>query len=583
MYGNNETKASYSLENNSGHKRMRTELRNHLITGLLSSPILYIPHFHYHLIDEVLEEICTPVEGRNMLNLTPDQICEYHVGAGVVNFKNKKKEKNWLTTVEGLVGSIADGKRGDLNECKVFLIKGLTAELGKSDLIGPLQLFAEKYERGMYDPLMTIIFISDGFGTAIPAQLENIMTIVEIQAPSPAEINEYVGQFPISSAELRPDNLVEDICRNLQGLQYFDVKQILRSTAVRTGGFLSQTTSRLVLEEKKRVVKKSGIIEVVDTNVSFDRIGGLNKLRQELKRKAVIFKHLREAEKYKISLPKGILIIGMPGCGKSMIAKAVASEFGVSLLRLDISRLMGQYVGQSEANLRKALRTAEAAHPCVLWIDEIEKAFAGSSGRGGDDMLVMRLMGHFLTWMQERETPVYIVATANDVMRPEFMRKGRFDDVYFVNFPNKEERKEIFRIKVSNYEKQKDVFDTSDIKGKELEIVKEMEGKYGGFSGAEIESIVNTVFEKKFTDFVKEIDDHRQDPSYQPKPRKVTVKDFKEAVESIKSSVMSEQVSKPINEKDIRRDKTNIERIRDMQRTYKFTVATEGNDVKDND
>lgn len=120
-------------------------------------------------------------------------------------------------------------------------------------------------------------------------------------------------------------------------------------------------------------------------------------------------------------MPKGILILGMPGCGKSMIAKSIANAFNVSLLRLDVNRLMGQYVGQSESNLRRALQTAEAAHPCVLWIDEIEKAFAGNEG--GHNDIVIRLMGHFLTWMQERKTAVYIVATANDVMRPELMRK----------------------------------------------------------------------------------------------------------------------------------------------------------------
>ena len=265
-----------------------------------------------------------------------------------------------------------------------------------------------------------------------------------------------------------------------------------------------------------------------------------------------------------------------------MIAKAVARQFGVSLLRLDISRLMGQYVGQSESNLRKALYTAEAAHPCVLWIDEIEKAFAGSSGKGHDDMLVMRLMGHFLTWMQERKTPVYIVATANDVMRPEFMRKGRFDDVYFVNFPSEVERKEILEIKLKRYLSLTNVFDLSEVIGKEAEIVKDMKGKYGGFSGAEIESIVNIVFERKFAEYMEDVDRHNNDISYKAAPRIVTIDDFKEEIKTIKKSVMSEQVSKPIDTKDMQREKTSIERIRDMQRTYKFTVATEGNDVSDN-
>ena len=181
--------------------------------------------------------------------------------------------------------------------------------------------------------------------------------------------------------------------------------------------------------------------------------------------------------------------------------------------------------------------------------------------------------------MQERKTPVYIVATANDVMRPEFMRKGRFDEVYFVNFPNADERKDIFIKKIQKYESQSNVFCLSEIKGKEDTIVKSMEGKYGGFSGAEIESIVNTVFEKKFIEYILDAEKHSADGSYTPAARMITIADFDEEIKNIKHSVMAEQVSTATNDNDRFREKTNIERIRDMQRTYKFTVATEGNDV----
>lgn len=564
---------------------MKDIIENHIITGILSSPILYIPHFHFQLIDEILTQICTPVNGRKVIDLDIEEICEYNTATSVVDFQTKVKDADWRATLEGLLESVLSGKKSDTNGCKVFLLKNIAKELQSPNIQSYLQIYAEKYENGLYDPLTTIIIVSSSPISNLPDELDNIFTIIEVPAPTETEIREFVNQFPVTNAELfkqKQDNLRDDICRNLQGLQYYDVKQILRSATIRTGGKLSETTKRLVLEEKKRVVKKSGIIEVVDTDISFQDIGGLGNIRKELERKSIVYHHLRDAIRCRITLPKGILIIGMPGCGKSMIAKAVAKQFGVSLLRLDISRLMGQYVGQSESNLRKALYTAEAAHPCVLWIDEIEKAFAGSSGRGSDDMLVMRLMGHFLTWMQERKTPVYIVATANDVMRPEFMRKGRFDDVYFVNFPNEVERKEILEIKLKRYLTLTDVFDLSGVIGKEGEIVKDMKGKYGGFSGAEIESIVNIVFERKFAEYMDDVDTHNNDISYKAAPRIVTIDDFKEEIKVIKKSVMSEQVSKSIDAKDMQREKTSIERIRDMQRTYKFTVATEGNDVSDN-
>lgn len=563
---------------------MKGVIETNIITGILSSPILYIPHFHFQLIDEILLRLCTPINGRKVVDLNVDEICEYNTATSVVDFQTKAKDVDWRVTLEGLLESILSGNKSDTNGCKVFLLKNVTKELQTTNIQSYLQLFAEKYETGSYDPLTTIIIVSASPASSIPEEIESILTIIDVPAPTESEIREFVNQFPVTHAEAfkqRQDNLRDDICRNLQGLQYYDVKQILKSATIRTGGKLSETTKRLVLEEKKRVVKKSGIIEVVDTDISFKDIGGLGNIRKDLERKSIIYHHIRDAIKCKIALPKGMLIIGMPGCGKSMIAKAVAKQFGVSLLRLDISRLMGQYVGQSESNLRKALYTAEAAHPCVLWIDEIEKAFAGSSGKGNDDMLVMRLMGHFLTWMQERKTPVYIVATANDVMRPEFMRKGRFDEVYFVNFPTKTERKEIFEIKLKRFLPLTDVFDMSDVIGKEEEIVKDMEGKYGGFSGAEIESIVNLVFERKFAEYMDDIDKHNNEISYKPVPRKISVDDFTKEIKLIKKSVMSEQVSKPIDTKDKQREKTNIERIRDMQRTYNFTVATEGNDILD--
>ena len=303
-------------------------------------------------------------------------------------------------------------------------------------------------------------------------------------------------------------------------------------------------------------------------------MGGLQRLQEDLKVKSRIFSNLGDAVKYNIPIPKGILIIGMPGCGKSMIAQATANKFGVSLLRLDVSRLMGKYVGESEANLRMALATAEAAHPCVLWIDEIEKAFAGSNNSNGDnDMLVMRMMGHFLTWMQERKTPVYIVATANDVMRPEFMRKGRFDEVYYVNFPEEAERAEILRKKIAKrYSTQKDsLFDFSDV-GDCTSVVKSMYGEYGGFSGSEIECVLNMVVEDKFSQYLVSKEESR-DEEFKPSTIKITKRDFEVAVEKIKGSVMSNQKGKKINQDELTREKTSIERIRDMQSIYNFVNA----------
>ena len=312
---------------------------------------------------------------------------------------------------------------------------------------------------------------------------------------------------------------------------------------------------------------------MIVSDISLDMVGGLDNLRSDIEKKARIFQNLEfsQSSKVRVTLPKGILILGMPGCGKSMIAKAIANEFSFPLLRLDISRLMGQYVGQSEENLRKALTIIEATNPCVLWIDELEKAFAGSQGRGGqEDSLVVRLMGTFLTWMQERTTPVYIVATANDVMRPEFMRKGRFDEVYFVDFPRQKECEQILRKKIERFTKKENgvssIYDFSKVLNN-LKGVAEMMNSHEtsefseGFSGAEIECVVNTVVENKFVDYLSYFG-ARTDGLVA-----VTEDDFRCVITAMRESIMAHQ-------KGTEGQVTNIERIRIIQRIHKFKEAS---------
>jgi SpoVK/Ycf46/Vps4 family AAA+-type ATPase len=225
-----------------------------------------------------------------------------------------------------------------------------------------------------------------------------------------------------------------------------------------------------------------------------------------------------------------------------MIAKAIASEFNVALLRLDVNRLMGKYVGESESNLRRALDTAEAAHPCVLWIDEIEKAFAGTES--GNNDIILRLMGHFLTWMQERKSTVYVVATANDTLKPELMRKGRFDDVYFVDFPNKSEAESILRKSINRYFNAS-LYDWSEINDDKT--IKEIVESFyrencRGFSGAEISALVGAVVESAFRDFIISEDNRK---IFDTDRAKVKIKKeiFLTTVKELRPYVMSNQLN----------------------------------------
>lgn len=560
---------------------MYNELKNQIITGLLSSPVIYIPHFHYELVDEVITEILSPKSGRKILELGIDDICEFDIKLGIIDFVTKCPDRDWSIKLEALLEGVVSGKRNSVNDKKVFLIKNADKILRSEEVQALLQLFAQKYERGFYENPYSIILVSSESSFTLPLGIEKIVSIVDVLAPTEVEISEYISSLHLevskNYSEQQKSWVLKNYIRTLQGLQMYEIKQIINSSTVRTGGCISEKTISIALEEKKNIVKKSGIIEVVNTDVTFDEVGGLENLKNDLKDKAKIYRHLSLAADLKIPLPKGILIIGMPGCGKSMIAKSIAEKFGVSLLRLDVNRLMGQYVGQSEHNLRRALETAEAAHPCVLWIDEIEKAFAGSSGQGDSDMLVMRLMGHFLTWMQERKTAVYIVATANDVMRPEFMRKGRFDEVYFVDFPTTDERVDILKKKIHRYDVDGSVFDFSELKSNgayKNEVLEEISkamaangANVGGFSGAEIESVVNMLVESKFIEYINSMESGKEVTSI-----KIGKEDFIEKATLIKEAAMCNQ--KGIKQERTDREKTNIERIREVQAVYKFRSAS---------
>lgn len=555
---------------------VNTKFKNQLITGILSAPILYIPHFHYSYVDKVLMDIFPDTKADSILGLTRGAILEETIDGYVIDFQTKK---NIDIADKDLLVDIISNKDDDscLKDGKlIFLIKNSAGLLSDTSIQRKLQTIAAKYERGEYPRELTIILVSPQPVDCLPLEIEKLVSVLDIPKPTEQEIEQYIkNSIPVSKQfENQSSELINDFTRTLQGLHHYEIEQIIRSARVRTGDRLTEKTIQYALEEKKSIVKKSGIIEVVDSDISFDQVGGMQVLQADLKQKAVLFRHLNEISKIKLPLPKGVLIIGMPGCGKSLIAKSIANEFGVSLLRLDVNRLMGQYVGQSEANLRKALSTAEAAHPCVLWIDEIEKAFAGASGRSStSNDIVMRLMGHFLTWMQERKSAVYIVATANDVMRSEFMRKGRFDEVYFVDFPNLTERIDILNKKIDQFQRdtyQQSVFNLENLTPTVRNEIaaamscgaKENEPESQGFSGAEIESVVNAVMEKKFIQYLGQKDQERI------KGITISKKDFIDEIEKIKPSVMANQKS---SEKD---EPTSVERIREMQKVYKFRSAS---------
>lgn len=432
-------------------------------------PIIYINHFDFKVIDETLVKVSQGAK-----------IIEFNNALGAIDFNTKSPQMD-CNLEHFLKVSLDDGF-----ENQTFIVlKDIHDNLKDSKVIALLKRIAED---NLYrDDYHTTIFIMSS-KVVIPFELENYITVFDIPLPSKFEIMNIIEEFVKDLDIVVEQDVLSEIALSFKGLNEFQIKQIL-NLAYQNGGYIDAKDKLLILKEKEQFIKKTGMLEIVNFNETIDDIGGLENLKDWLEKKSKIFSNLDKAIKFGVDVPKGIMIIGMPGCGKSLTAKATAGLFEIPLVRLDVGRLLGKYVGESENNMRKALKLSEAISPCVLWIDEIEKAFAGVGGQGGGSDVTTRLFGQFLTWMQEKENTVFIVATANDIskMPPEFLRKGRFDELFFVDLPNGEERRKIIEIHLKKRGKW-----TKDIDS--IALIRDTEG----FNGADLESVVKDTIENAF-------------------------------------------------------------------------------------
>jgi serine/threonine protein kinase/SpoVK/Ycf46/Vps4 family AAA+-type ATPase len=330
-----------------------------------------------------------------------------------------------------------------------------------------------------------LLFLSPSF--QVPEELEKEVNLVVFHLPDREQIEPLIDQL---MERCRMEGLPVDlgtaekeaIIQAASGLTLNEVDRAVNLAAQRNGGLLSGV-ERKIIEEKTQIIRKTGILEYFHSSESFREIGGLEKLIAWFGARAQVFSGTFRYPG--LPQPKGVLLVGVPGCGKSLSAKALAGAWGVPLLRLDVGRIFGSLVGSSEANLRQAIQTAEAVSPCILWIDEVEKGFAGVQGQSGGGVSA-RIFGNFLTWLQDKRSPVFVVATANDLsgIPPEFLRKGRFDEVFFVGLPDKSQRERIFSIHLSKHYRDATQFDLTALAEKS-----------DLFSGAEIEqSVISGLF-----------------------------------------------------------------------------------------
>lgn len=332
----------------------------------------------------------------------------------------------------------------------------------------------------------TVVFISSKL--VIPCDMEKEISILDFDLPTTEEIEKLLDEL-ISG--LNPENvhLSNDekimLSRSALGLTMQEAENAFCRAIVNLKG-LDINAISIIHEEKNQVVKKTGVLEFVKSDLNIDDIGGLENLKKWLIRRNNSWSE--RAKAYSLPAPKGVLITGVPGCGKSLTAKAMSAIWGLPLLKLDMGKIFGGIVGSSEENMRKAIATAEAVSPSILWVDEIEKGFSGLKS-GGDSGTSARVFGTFLTWMQEKTDPVFVIATANDIssLPPELLRKGRFDEIFFVDLPTFKEREKIFKVHINKRIKSSDIHHevTADD-----DVCKELAELSAGYVGAEIEQIV---------------------------------------------------------------------------------------------
>lgn len=466
------------------YNELQKELRKKIDVNM---PIIAIQDHDFVRIDELIKSVV----GKNA------EILEWNMGLGSITFDYKIPLKAGSNSLDEFLiqqcNSSTFGYDGEERPQKdtYLLIKDVSEEELKNPQVSAI--LHQMAQRRLYDRYYNTTVIIIGSSIVIPPCLNDYVSFLEIGVvDSEEEIRSLIDEHT-STNNYR--NLTEyeykELLPSLKGMTKFQIDRML-DMAMSSNGTLSVEDRKDILEQKKQMVRKSGLLDLIDTPTNIDSIGGMNALKSYLQTKQKVFSNQVLATECKLAVPKGVFIVGMPGCGKSLCAKATAALFKAPLLKLDMGSMMGKYVGQSEENLRKAIRIAEAAAPCVLWIDEIEKAFSGVGG--GNSEILTRMFGYFLSWMQEKTSNVYVIATANnaDGLPPELKRKGRFDEIFCVNLPNEEERLAIFNVHLKKKEQ------------KQLDkLSKNLADATKGFNGADIEAVVNETLEKAFIKYIE--------------------------------------------------------------------------------
>ncbi len=427
-------------------------------------PIVYVVTWEERRVVEVIEGISKKL-GRQMHTWSVTQGIKPPVNrtSGPKNPSKLPSELEALAQVH------------EAPEFTIFVLKDFHAYMKDSRVVRLLRDLATR----LRSRASTLFIVSPVM--SLPTELEKDVTVLEYPLPDEEEIENQLDEVidAMKGSKTVDVSLTEEdrevLVHSAQGLTRDEIESALARSLV-THKKLQVDT---IIDEKKQIVRKTGMLDFYPANNSLKDVGGHDLLKEWLGKRSKAFTDA--AREFGIPSPRGILLLGVQGCGKSLVAKAVAASWNLPMLKMDVGRIFGSYVGQSEQNMRRAINIAESLSPCVLWMDEMDKGFAGTGGGVSDSGTTARVFATFLTWMQEKTKPVFLIATANDVsaLPPELLRKGRFDEIFFVDLPDLDERKEIIRIHLKRRNRNPRKFKVADI-------AKATEGS----SGAELEQII---------------------------------------------------------------------------------------------
>jgi SpoVK/Ycf46/Vps4 family AAA+-type ATPase len=419
-------------------------------------PLIYIPTTEEERLEKAIAETLKKMSNRNL-----------YIWDFVDGYGDHPNNQNF-------------GKRNPLQALE--FIEKLPHQVGGVFILRDFQRFMEdiaisrklrNLARSLKSQAKNIIIIAPQ--VSIPEELTEFFTVLDFSLPSSEEIKQEITRLLGATGQPLKESLVNDLVRSAQGLSMERIRRVL-TKAIADRGKLEAEDVELILEEKKQSIRQTQILDFYPATEEISDIGGLDNLKDWLLRRGGAFSE--QARAYGLPNPRGLLLVGIQGTGKSLTAKAIAHNWHLPLLRLDVGRLFAGLVGESESRTRQMINLAEALAPCILWIDEIDKAFAGANSKG-DGGTTSRVFGTFITWLAEKQSPVFVVATANNIqsLPPEMLRKGRFDEIFFVGLPSQEERAAIFEVHLSklrphnlqNYDLKRLAYETPEFSGAEIE------------------------------------------------------------------------------------------------------------------